>query len=164
MNKRLRCWMFYIQTTRTMKKLLTMNRMSAPWTFLGLILFVISVVCEAQSENDYKVSRIKQYNAKIILTNGQKIKGKLMYATDNSILLDEIVYKKSHGVRPEDITLLNNEVHYKDIESIRIRSLGSTLGGIALGTTAGVVMGSVTGFVDCEDCDWSEARDNNFFC
>jgi hypothetical protein len=100
----------------------------------------------------------KECHAKIILINGQKLKGVITSIGHSSIQMEKVVYKNRQGVHAAaDKSLQYNEVVYSDIQNITIRgTIGESIVGFLLGTGVGILGGAIVGLgvgLGCEDCD-----------
>ena len=128
---------------------------------LLIVLFSLSgfntFAQEVLDINNYELDKSvkqKSIHAKITLTNGRKVKGRIKAIGDYSIHMAEITHK---GLQRPNSIALNNEIHYTDIRKIKIRNIGASIGGFVVGTTLGVLAGGLVGFLSsCDDCEPEE--------
>ena len=105
----------------------------------------------------------KKRHAQVGLINGQKLKGTIISIGENSIQLENVVYKnpKGGGSLDPQKSIPFNEINYNDIQYISIRATaGTTFKGFLKGTGMGTlfvgVLGGVRLAVDCETCNLEE--------
>ena len=98
----------------------------------------------------------KHYHTKILLTNGQTVKGVIKRVGLYTIELEKVIYKKT---QPDSaIQIQSNEISYTTIKSIKIRSVGAAIVGSVAGTLLGAMIGGIAGFIGCRDCNTSDER------
>jgi len=144
-----------MQKTSTMKKFILIHLLPAPWAWLGLILFFLWEISNAQNRNPSSGSfGPKQYHVKVTLNSKQNVKGILRLIGDNRIQLLEkkVVGKDSTGVK----NAVPDVLHYGDIYNIKFRgTVGQSIAGTFVGVLIGAVAGGALGFIlpknECDD-------------
>ena len=116
-----------------MKKILSV-------TWLTMILFFNVEKAKSQAQNP---SSMTQYhNVKILLTSGEEVKGTVS-VNDSSILLD-----------------WNSPVHFRNIQTIKIRNPKAIIIGTAVGASIGLIGGLLLGKHEVFECP----PNGPFFC
>lgn len=126
-------------------------------TFFGFNSYALEKKGAANYDTDTTniASKEKKYHTKIILTNGQKLRAKIISVGDSTIQLDNVVYKNSQGIDAVSTnSFVSNEIFYADIKNIKIRStIGESVAGFFVGAVVGVIVG---GLISLTFVNWND--------
>lgn len=137
-----------------MVKRITNSLLVALCSIIGLSAYGQEPINVSKYELDRSVKE-KKHHTKIRLINGNKVKAVIRAIDTYSLQLENVVYKGSREQRDSSKNIIKeNELHYRDIQKIKIRNAGASFGGFVVGTTAGAFVGGLIGFLSpCDDCD-----------
>ena len=135
-----------------------MNRIHVYLTPAFVLLLGVTNYAQEIDVKNYNITapKEKHYHTKILLTNGQTVKGVIKRVGFYTIELEKVIYKSP---QPDSATQIpNHEISYTTIKSIKIRSVGAAIVGSVAGTLIGAIIGGLAGFIGCKDCNTSDER------